>query len=70
MCPADPDLPRRLRLCEGFALELKRVLVSGDRVTNPNHDQFADELTAFANSRGGTLVLGVDDETRAAAIRE
>lgn len=64
MSPADLDLPRRLRLGEGSALELKRVLVSGDRVSSPDRDQFADELAAFANGRGGTLVLGVDDKTR------
>ena len=63
MSPADLHLPRRLRLGEDSALELKRVLLSGERVTSPNRNEFADELAAFANTRGGTLVLGVDDGT-------
>ena len=60
----DTNLTRRIRLGEDSTLELKRVLLSGDRVTSPNRNEFADELAAFANGRGGTLVLGVDDSTR------
>lgn len=58
------DLVRRIRLGEDSALELKRVLIAGARVTQPAREDFADELAAFANDRGGTLVLGVDDKTR------
>lgn len=58
------DLSRRIRLGEDSTLELKRVVLSGDRVTSPHRNEFADELAAFANSRGGTLVLRVDDATR------
>ena len=58
------NLARRLRLGEDSTLELKRVLLSGGRVTSPNRNEFADELAAFANGRGGTFVLGVDDKTR------
>ena len=58
------DLSRRIRLGEDSTLELKRVVLSGDRVTSLHRNEFADELAAFANSRGGTLVLGVDDATR------
>lgn len=58
------DLARRIRLGEDSELELKRVLLAGSRVTAPARSDFADELTAFANGRGGTLVLGVDDKTR------
>ena len=45
-------------------MEFKRVVLSGDRVSNPHRKELSDELAAFANSRGGTLVLGVDDVTR------
>jgi predicted HTH transcriptional regulator len=58
------DLDRRIRLGEDSELELKRVLLSGARVTDPARNDLADELAAFANGRGGTLVLGVDDKTR------
>ena len=58
------DLLRRIHLGEDSTLELKSVLVSGGGVKGPKRDGFADELAAFANSRGGTVILGVDDETR------
>ena len=58
------DLARRIRLGEDSALELKQVTVSGSRVTAPRRNDVADELGAFANGRGGELVLGVDDATR------
>ena len=57
------DLARRIRLGEDSALEFKRVLLAGTRVAAPARSDFADELAAFANDRGGTLVLGVDDRT-------
>jgi predicted HTH transcriptional regulator len=58
------DLARRIRLGEDSELELKRVLLAGARVTAPGRNDFADELAAFANGRGGTLVLGVEDKSR------
>ena len=58
------DLARRLRLGEDSVLELKQVSLSGSRVTAPGRKDVADELAAFANGRGGDLVLGVDDKTR------
>lgn len=58
------DLVRRIRLGEDSELELKRVLLAGARVAAPGRSDFADELAAFANGRGGTLVLGIDDKTR------
>ena len=60
---ADEDLLRRIRLGEDSTLEFKSVLVSGGSVKQPKRDAFADELAAFANSRGGTVILGVDDKT-------
>ena len=58
------DLARRIRLGEDSGLELKRVALAGRRVTGPRRDDFADELAALANARGGLVVLGVDDATR------
>ena len=58
------ELMRRIRLGEDSALELKRIALQGKKVTGPGKKDFADELAAFANARGGTIVLGVDDKTR------
>ena len=58
------ELARRIRLGEDSSLELKDVCLSGDRVVAPRRHDFADELAAMANGRGGTAVLGVDDGTR------
>ena len=58
------DLVRRIRLGEDSTLELKRVLLSGSRVTDPKRDDLADELSGMANGRGGTVVLGVEDRSR------
>ncbi len=58
------ELAGRIRLGEDSALELKQVSVTGSRVTAPRRNDVADELGAFANGRGGELVLGVDDTTR------
>jgi predicted HTH transcriptional regulator len=58
------DLLAQIRLGEDSRLELKAVKFRGDRVDGPHPDGLADELTAFANSTGGVLVLGVDERTR------
>lgn len=63
MSPAELSLARRLRLREDSPLEVMRVLLSGSRVTSPDRNEFADQLASFANSPGGTLVMGVDDAT-------
>ena len=59
----DADLRRRIRLGEDSILEFKEVIVSGGRIAAPDRNAIADELAALANSRGGTLILGVDDKT-------
>ena len=59
----DADMRRRIRLGEDSTLEFKEVVVSGGRVAAPDRNAIADELAALANSRGGTLILGVDDKT-------
>lgn len=54
----------KIRLGEDSVLELKEVLLSGNRVKAPHRDALADELASFANSKGGVCVLGVKDGTR------
>ena len=58
------ELARRIRFGEDSTLEFKRVVRAGDRVSDPNRNDMADELAAFANAKGGTVILGADDETR------
>ena len=61
---ADADLAARIRLGEDSTLERKSLVLQGGRVRSPDRRDFADELAAMANGRGGTVVLGVDDRTR------
>ena len=58
------ELLDKIRLGEDTFLEYKEVRFSGGRVTEPRRDSLADELAAFANSRGGVFVMGVEDRTR------
>ena len=61
---AEFNLFDRIQLGENSTLELKCVDVAGQRVKSPDRRDFADELAAMANSRGGTVVLGVDDASK------
>jgi len=58
------DLLAQIRLGEDTRLELKAVMFRGTRVSGPHPDGLADEIAAFANSSGGVLVLGIDEQTR------
>jgi len=64
MFDAVPELLDKIRLGEDSFLELKSVRFRGKRIVGPERKDLADELAAFANSRGGTCLLGVDDRTR------
>jgi predicted HTH transcriptional regulator len=58
------ELLEKIRLGEDSFLELKEVHFAGDKVRGPEQRDLADELAAFANSRGGVLVLGLRDQPR------
>lgn len=59
------DLQQRIRLGEDSYLELKQLIWRGvGKINEPHPDSVADEAAAFANTKGGQLVLGVDDKTR------
>ena len=58
------ELLDKIRLGEDTFLEYKEVRFSGSRITAPDRRALAEELAAFANSRGGVFVLGVEDKTR------
>lgn len=54
----------RIRLGEDSTLELTEVVFSGSEIMGPSSDSLGDDLAAFANAHGGTLVLGVRDSDR------
>jgi ATP-dependent DNA helicase RecG len=59
-------LLQRIRLGEDSTLELKEIRVRpGGKGMEPHADGLSDELAALGNASGGTLVLGVDDKTKA-----
>ena len=51
----------QIKAGEDSRWEFKQVAFRGDRLTGPSPDALADELAAFANGRGGVLLLGVTD---------
>ncbi len=53
-------LKRLVKTGEGKYLEFKRVISSPEKI--------ARELAAFANTNGGTLLIGVDDDKRLVGI--
>ncbi len=55
-------LQDKIRLGEDAFLEFKEVRFASGRVQAPHRDSLANELAAFANSRGGVFVLGVEDK--------
>ena len=54
-------LAQRIRVRQDPRLELRAVRFSGKTIREPRRDALADDLAAFANGGGGTLVLGVTD---------
>ena len=63
MFDSKSELLEKIRLGESTFLEYKEVRFRGSRVSGPSRDDLADEFAAFANSRGGVFVFGVDDDT-------
>jgi predicted HTH transcriptional regulator len=58
------ELLTQIRLGEDSRLELKAVTFRGKRVSGPHPDGLADEIAAFANSSGGVIVLGINEDAR------
>jgi predicted HTH transcriptional regulator len=50
---------------EDSFLELKEIMLTDNCVTGPHRNGMADEMAAMANSNSGTILLGVNDKTRA-----
>ena len=64
MFDSKKELLDKIRLGESTFLEFKEVRFSGNRIIGPHRDSLADSFAAFANSRGGVFVFGVEDATR------
>ena len=64
MLAAHIELLGKIWLDEDTSLELKEVRFASGSIRRPKQNDLADELAAFANSRGGVLLLGVHDEMR------
>ena len=65
MTYSDTDIIRQLRLGEDSHWEFKQVAFTGNRPTRPSRNDWADEIAAFANARGGMLLCGVTDDGEA-----
>jgi len=57
------ELLRRIRLGEDSSIEFTNVVFNGGNIHGPSRKKLANQIASFANSQGGTLVLGVDDST-------
>ncbi len=49
---------------ESSHAELKEISIQNGKVLTPHRDGISDELAAFANSSGGTIIFGVTDKER------
>ena len=56
------EIKNQLRLGEDSYWEFKQIAFRGDRPVSPRRDDLADEIAAFANTEGGTLLCGVTDD--------
>lgn len=61
MAYTDDEIRRQLRLGEDSAWEFKSVDFRSSDPARRRRDGWADEIAAFANARGGVLLLGVTD---------
>lgn len=58
------ELLEKISLGEDTFLELKEIRLREGKIAGPGQNELSDELAAFANSRGGILLLGVRDSPR------
>ena len=54
----------RIRTGENSGIEFKEVRIGKDKIISPHRDSLSDELAAFANQAGGTIIFGIVDKTQ------
>lgn len=54
----------KIRTWESSGVDFKEVRFGKDKVTGPNRGDLSDDVAAFANQYGGTIIFGVADKTR------
>lgn len=59
------ELLYQIRLGEDSSYEFKKVTFKGDKIEGPTQRELANEIAAFANTKGGILLLGVNDKMQA-----
>lgn len=59
----DEEIKRHIRLGEDSHWEFKEIVFSGNKPKSPSRDDLADELAAFANTKGGIMLCGVADDS-------
>lgn len=62
------ELLKQIRLGEDSQYEFKQVVIKGKKIEGPKQKDIADEMTAFANAKGGVIVLGVSDDREVLGI--
>ena len=64
------ELLYQIRLGEDSSYEFKKVTFKGTKIEGPSQKDLADEIAAFANTKGGIILLGVNDKVQAGKPRE
>ena len=54
----------KIRTGENSGVDFKEVRIGNDKVTDPRRDDLSDDVAAFANHYGGTIIFGVADKPR------
>lgn len=64
------ELLKKLRLGKDSFFDFKEVRAVGSKIKSPTVEAWADEMAAFANSSGGVLLLGVNDNREVVGVLE
>lgn len=54
----------KIRTWENSGVDFKEVRIGNDKVTDPRRDDLSDDMAAFANHYGGTIIFGVANKSR------